>query len=306
MAQKVDPGLGPGEVADPAGSTGAPSLSDISGGFRETAMGEPAPFVASVVPEKAEPLVSVLTAFCIGTAGAFLATSAPLWWTNLITYIRNFLGNFGIGRAAMKESSYRKITARARQPVAAGISLLEVLVTTAGAVLYALAFIVAKKEVFSPGVFVMFVVTAGVAITIHEVGHRYIAMKFKDEVEMQLWDLGIITMFVTGYLTGVVFAKPARNIVMNAPSLSKEQMGRIMLAGPIISVAAAAVFVPFLFLGGAYQKAATMSIMFNLLVATYHMMPFTPMDGRAVLRWSSLAWIAVFVPMMIVYLLMFL
>jgi Zn-dependent protease len=290
----------------PPGSTGVPSISDISGGFRETAMGEPAPFIANAVPEKAEPLVSVLTAFCIGTAGAFLATSAPLWWTNLITYIRNFLGNFGIGRAAMKESSYRRITARARQPVAAGISLLEVLVTTAGAVLYALAFIVAKKEVFSPGVFIMFVVTAGVAITIHEVGHRYIARKYKDEVEMQLWDLGIITMFVTGYLTGVVFAKPARNIVMNAPSLSKEQMGRIMLAGPVISVAAAAVFVPFLFLGGAYQKAATMSIMFNLLVATYHMMPFAPMDGRAVLRWSSLAWIAVFVPMMIVYLLMFL
>ena len=91
----------------------------------------------------------------------------------------------------------------------------------------------------------------------------------------------------------------------SAATVPKEQMGRIMLAGPVISVLASLVFVPFIFLGGVYQVAASMSIMFNLIVGTYHLMPFTPMDGRSILKWNGVLWFVIFVPLVIAYFFLF-
>jgi hypothetical protein len=277
----------------------------ITDGFKAAAMGKPVPSAATVVTPANAGLIALSMTVLLLAIGAFLEKRAPLRWKKTQDYFKNFFGNYSIGVAATKESKMRTIAVKAREPLVLGLSGIEILVAVIGALLYGLAFMVSKKSTLSVEIFLLYIVTAGVAITIHEVGHRYIARKYHDQVELKLWDIGILSMFLTALITGVVFAKPSRNLIAGAGSLPEAQVGRIMIAGPVISVAAALVFVPFLFLGGAFQAAATMSIMFNLIVGTYHLMPFTPMDGRSILKWNGILWFVLFVPLVTAYVLLF-
>ena len=269
------------------------------------AVGKSLPAAATLIPPQKAGLLALAITVTLSALGALLEQRSPKRWGKTVEYSRNFLGNYGIGVAGTSESKIRKTTVTPQKPVFLGLSVTEVLVVLVGAVAYGLAFLVAKMEWMAPGMLLMYVVSAGVAITIHEVGHRYIARKYKDEVELKLWDIGILTMFITGLITGIVFAKPSKNVIASAATVPKEQMGRIMLAGPVISVLASLVFVPFIFLGGVYQVAASMSIMFNLIVGTYHLMPFTPMDGRSILKWNGVLWFVIFVPLVIAYFFLF-
>jgi hypothetical protein len=314
LANKLNEAREQGSTLSQAGKPDAAELAraqqnseaaSVLAGFRSVAVGKTLPAATTMIPPQKAGLLALAITVTLSALGALFEQRSPKRWSKTVEYSRNFLGNYGIGVAGTNESKLRKTTVTPGQPLFLGLSRTEVMVVLVGAVAYGLAFLVAKKEWMAPGLFLMYIVSAGVAITIHEVGHRYIAKKYRDEVELKLWDIGILTMFITGLITGIVFAKPSKNVIASAAAIPKEQMGRIMLAGPVISVLASLVFVPFLFLGGVYQVAASMSIMFNLIVGTYHLMPFTPMDGRSILRWNGVLWFVIFVPLVVAYFFLF-
>lgn len=299
------------ESATEEAATSEDTPGEIIDGFHSAAVGEVLPILSGVIPPQAAPVVAATIAIGAGfiaSVGTAMAPSAfgSGWFSKLYLYIRNFVGNYLLGKMGVKEAQFRKIAPQSRETHFMRMHIVEISATIVGAAVYGLSFMIAKKAGFTPDIFILYLATAGVAITVHEVGHRYIAHHYRDAVEIKLWDVGIITMFITALLTGVVFAKPTRNMVSNAGSLEKGELGRIMLAGPGLSLIIAAISVPFLFLGEPYTQVATLSIMFNLLIGTYHMMPFTPMDGKAVLGWNRYLWLLTFVPLMVMYFYMFL
>jgi hypothetical protein len=311
--QQADIAVQPASSTNPAIESPSSGVSsgEIIEGFHSSAVGEVLPILSGVIPPQAAPVVAATIAVGAGFVAAVGTAMAPStfiagWFSKVYLYIRNFIGNYLLGKMGVKEAQLRKVAPKLRETHFMRMHIVEISATIIGAAVYGFSFMIAKKAGFTPDIFILYLATAGVAITVHEVGHRYIAHHYRDAVEIQLWDVGIITMFVTALLTGVVFAKPTRNIVSNAAALQKGELGRIMLAGPGLSLIIAAISVPFLFLGGVYTEVATLSIMFNLLIGTYHMMPFPPMDGKAVLGWNGYLWLLMFVPLMVMYFYLFL
>jgi Zn-dependent protease len=150
-----------------------------------------------------------------------------------------------------------------------------------------------------------FAIAAGVAITAHELAHWGAGRFKKTDTDIHFWGLGTIIMFLTAWLFGNVFGQPCRTTIDEIESLDKSQSGEIMLAGPLVSCGIAAISLPLALSGGELMQIGRISILMNLTLATFHIMPFAPMDGQLVYKWNKIIWVLVFIPIIIVYFLMF-
>ncbi|SDA63528.1 hypothetical protein [Methanobrevibacter millerae] len=65
----------------------------------------------------------------------------------------------------------------------------------------------------------------GLGFVVHELGHKYVAMKYDCEAEFELWPLGLLIAFVTS-LIGIVFASPGEAKI-HPEDLPDEIKGRI-------------------------------------------------------------------------------
>ena len=75
-------------------------------------------------------------------------------------------------------------------------------------------------------------VCIGVAIgsILHELGHKFVAMKYHCQAEFKLWPLGLLIAFATSFF-GVVFASPV-SVHIHPENISDEIKGKISIADP--------------------------------------------------------------------------
>jgi Zn-dependent protease len=109
-------------------------------------------------------------------------------------------------------------------------------------------------------------------------------------------------MLLTAWLFGNIFAKPSRTVLQETPDLTPRQRALIMVAGPTANLLFAALSLILLFQGGIFALAGGVGVSINLLVGVIALLPVKPMDGRLIFRWNPLAWLVIFVPVLIVYL----
>ncbi len=98
---------------------------------------------------------------------------------------------------------------------------------------------------------------------------------------------------------GFLFAAPGATVVGGMNNL--REWGRTSLAGPMTNLAFSAVF----FVGAVATSAAHLSTVvigaflwltfFNGWFATFNLIPFGPLDGAKVMRWSPMTWIGAIV-----------
>lgn len=148
---------------------------------------------------------------------------------------------------------------------------------------------------------VMIGVTVGTLL--HEIGHKYVAVKYGYRSEFKLWPLGLLIAFVTSFV-GFVFAVPGTANV-DAEKLTDEMMGKIKIAGPMTNIALAVIFI--LIAGLIYPFSLHSQIIYliylictvgfsvNSFLATFNLFPIYTFDGTDVLKWSIKSWIFVFV-----------
>jgi Zn-dependent protease len=145
---------------------------------------------------------------------------------------------------------------------------------------------------------VVSLLTAGLGFLIHELAHKVVAVRFGQIAEFRA-DYGMLFLAVVSAVAGFIFAAPGA--VYHRGVLSDREHGLIALAGPAVNIVLAVVFVPVFVVGGLLGSdflslVGSRGLAINLFLAAFNMLPFGALDGRTVLDWSTLAFVAVFVP----------
>ena len=135
--------------------------------------------------------------------------------------------------------------------------------------------------------------TVGVGFLLHELAHKVVAIRFGQVAEFRA-DYGMLGLAIAAGLAGFLFAAPGA--VYHRGQITARENGLIALAGPVTNVGLAAVFLPLAFVPGVVGDIGNLGVAVNLLLAGFNMIPFGPLDGRKVLRWSRVVFALVFVP----------
>ncbi|NLE89452.1 MAG: site-2 protease family protein, partial [Dehalococcoidales bacterium] len=127
----------------------------------------------------------------------------------------------------------------------------------------------------------------------HELAHRLVARKFGYYAEYEMWPAGLLIALVSS-LMGFIFAAPGAvvirpgNIIIADHKTQMENLGLISIAGPATNIAIAVLFLvldaiypTLIFYLGAY---------INTWLAIFNLIPFGPLDGAKIFRWSKLYW----------------
>lgn len=144
------------------------------------------------------------------------------------------------------------------------------------------------------------IVIVGVAVgsLLHELGHKYVAMKYDCEAEFKLWPLGLLIAFVTSFF-GVVFASPG-TVQVHSDHVSDEINGKISIAGPMANMVLALNFIifaallyPIKFYSVLFELVyliCTVGFSVNCFLATFNLLPIYSLDGTKVMKWNALIW----------------
>ena len=153
---------------------------------------------------------------------------------------------------------------------------------------------------FGPGVVVLLgvsLLTAGVAFLLHELAHKIVAVNYGQVAEFRA-DYSMLFLAVMSAMLGFIFAAPGA--VHHQGYLNEREHGHIAIAGPVMNLVLAAVFVP-LYLGGVtvnsglFGMIGRFGIIINLFLAAFNLIPFGALDGKTVIGWSKPVWVATFV-----------
>jgi len=135
--------------------------------------------------------------------------------------------------------------------------------------------------------FVMSLVTVGVAFVLHELAHKFAAMHYGYWAEFQKDNQMLLVAVVMAALVGVVFAAPGATYVYG--NATRTENGRISAAGPITNLVLCVPFAALVFLTGGAGLLGLVGIVglrINAMIATFNMLPISVLDGRKVLDWN--------------------
>jgi Zn-dependent protease len=295
--------------------TPIPTPSPVLDTLRETAHNSTAMTPASLfVPEAAVPAVAVTAGISLGMISNFFMTNVDkVLSLKFFGFARDYFGEQTLQSIDEYEAKKRKIVVRTGKKTVLGLTYAEIAVAVIGSILIGVATVIALRDPFSITEILIYVIAGGIAVTLHEFGHRYAAHRKNVATEVKFWELGAITMFITGWFAGNVFAQPQRTIIDEKTVEERANDGdkipvdvQISLAGPLVNLGIAVITIPFLFVGGEVTRVASIMLMMTLLLAVYHLMPFSPMDGKAIMKWNKWALAAMLIPLIAVYTYLFL
>ena len=148
--------------------------------------------------------------------------------------------------------------------------------------------------------FILSLLTVGVSFLLHELAHKVVAQRYNMWAEFRM--SSSMLMFAVGiaYLSGWLFAAPGA-VQIQASYATREQIGRIGAAGPLMNVLLALIFMPLGGMDGFLGEIGSFGVMINLWLALFNMLPFSVLDGKKVLAWSKGAFFGIVLLILLVW-----
>ncbi|HJJ99300.1 MAG TPA: site-2 protease family protein [Methanocorpusculum sp.] len=157
-------------------------------------------------------------------------------------------------------------------------------------------------------IFVVAVGTIGLSFVLHELAHKFVAIRYGYWAEFRKNTQMLLIAVVLAVITGIVFAAPGATLINTAGrEMTRKENGIISLAGPLANLILA---VPFLvcMIAGVLLGGVPISMFFtfpgflfylgmvgfqvNAMLAFFNMLPVGPLDGRKILRWNAVVFVA--------------
>jgi len=133
-------------------------------------------------------------------------------------------------------------------------------------------------------IFIISAVTIGFAFIFHELAHKVVAQRYGAWSEFRMAPFMLLVAIVTAFM-GFIFAAPGAVMIFN-PYLTREESGKIAIAGPMMNIALAFLFLPLTFYSGMLKQIGDFGVMINALLAVFNMIPISVLDGKKVLAWD--------------------
>lgn len=126
----------------------------------------------------------------------------------------------------------------------------------------------------------------GLGFVLHELGHKFVAQHFNLQAEFR-YDLRmLIVSFFVSFLH-FVFLAPGAVVIRGR--ITKEKNGLIALAGPLMNLLLALIF---LLIPSPFSK---FGVAINAWLAFFNLIPFPGFDGVKVLYWNKLVFALSFI-----------
>ncbi|MDD3574999.1 MAG: peptidase M50, partial [Methanospirillum sp.] len=137
----------------------------------------------------------------------------------------------------------------------------------------------------------------GIAFIIHEMAHKFTAMKYGYWAEFQMNSMMLVVAVAMAALAGVVFAAPGATVIYGN-SISREENGKISLAGPVSNLILIIPFAAMIFIGhsagsGLLAIVGLVGVKVNAMIAAFNLLPVGPLDGAKILSWNPAVFIGV-------------
>lgn len=166
------------------------------------------------------------------------------------------------------------------------------------ALAFALAFSGGFRALFYPGILISMFLIALVGVSagfvLHELGHRFVARRFGCFAEYKMWTTGLVVAIMCSFF-GFVFAAPGAVMIHpgvdseGRPTLNKQRLGIISIAGPSMNIFLAIVFI---LLNGLYPSLVfSLGARINTWLALFNLIPFGPFDGAKIISWDKKVWL---------------
>lgn len=147
-------------------------------------------------------------------------------------------------------------------------------------------------------------ITVGVAFILHELAHKFMAIRYGFQAEFRKDNLMLLVAVVLAAVVGIVFAAPGATMI-SGTSITPKQSGKISAAGPFINLILCIPFAIILFVSGGLDPAITsqtllsligmVGLQVNAMIAAFNMLPVSVLDGRKVLAWNPAIFIVLIV-----------
>lgn len=174
------------------------------------------------------------------------------------------------------------------------------------AIALALSFVTAGLAIEpSRFIFLMaaFTITIGSGFVLHELAHKYVAIRYGAKARFSAWTLGLaggLGLAVIPQIFGwraPLFIAPGAVYIYSARHISAKENGIISLAGPMANWAIAFAFIALGFTFGSnviIAGVADLGIRANMGLAMFNLLPIFPLDGSKVISWDWKIWLSAF------------
>jgi Zn-dependent protease len=141
-------------------------------------------------------------------------------------------------------------------------------------------------------------VAVGLGFVLHELAHKFVAVRYGFYAEFKMWLEGLIFALFTAFILGFVFVAPGA-VYIHGEYISREQNGKISIAGPLVNIALALLFLvltPFVtknptdIMGFIFGAIVIYGFIINSILAAFNLIPLGIFDGAKVLRWNPIIW----------------
>jgi Zn-dependent protease len=142
---------------------------------------------------------------------------------------------------------------------------------------------------------ILSMVTVGVGFVLHELAHKFTAMKYGFWAEFRKDNIMLLVAVLMAALVGVVFAAPGATMIYGT-GITREQNGKISAAGPLTNLVLCVPFALILIASGwlgpenSFRNLASaigmIGLQVNAMIAAFNLLPISVLDGRKILAWN--------------------